>query len=597
MHRPRYLQKLNAFLNEPDNQSKIIGLHQICVLNPACTNIKIMSLIGIFMRRIFIHLPTSTDQQKSDYLLHNQKIAEKLNQDMVVMAKPETLDLLPLQEAASIYQWGDVPILPVEQVRVSFMGHGRRNGFGDFESSNEFFEFLIRLKEQNPQVTDIELFSCNVGLTTEDNRGFAAEVAELVDNNPDLFPGGLALHAFRFEDDGLGNYFLVTPIDIETDKISFGFSKTSGEWEQLNKKLGDLLGVKHTLGAIELLNRNEQYSSRQKRSLNIPLGYRLSDIFEVRKEYYNSQNYEEHLTALSILKEMIELCQVSGLKLSPHPSLGNSFDYMVENASSLRLTDERLEISYSDSHPELLDEGACQTLLNQLSIYDLNINIPGTKININKNGDMSGKQFLSFSHTDLGRITLNLDIEARHTQEQMQEIITANRIPVKNNCNSYDITNLSSVLVSFTSANQEVSELTIKTRKLYDAIGQYRIKLEDDIRRDDPLARSIAKNLFILWNKNIQEESKAEARQLRNEKFELLFWAQHYLSMPSSQEAYNQFHEILSNCSEDTLNYGNNTKSLAKKLTELAENDYHLERPVCLHSNYTDRESKSSNPT
>ncbi|MCC5792419.1 MAG: hypothetical protein JJT82_07425 [Legionellaceae bacterium] len=529
------------------------------------------------MRQIFIHLPTLRDQQKSDYLLHNQAIAERLNLDMVVIAKPESLNLLP--DNITLYDWGEVPVLPEEQIRVSLMGHGRRDGFGDFESSYEFFNFLIRLKEQNPQVTDIELFSCNVGLTTEDNRGFSAEVAELIDNNPDFFPGGLALHAFRFEDDGLGNYFLVTPIDTETDKISFGFSKTSGEWEQLNKKLGDLVGVKHILEGIELLNRNEQYASSQRQSFNMPFGYHLSDILEVINEYYDTLNDKEHLTALSILKEMIELCQVSGLKLSSHPSLGRDFDNIVENASSLRLTDEHLEISYSDRNPKLLDERSCQTWLKQLSIYNLNITIPGTKININKHGDISGKQFLSFNSTEFSRITLNLNVEASQTQQQMQDIITTNRIPVQNNVNSYDITNLSSVLVRFTNAHQGVSELTIKNRELYDAIGQYRIKLEDDIRGNHRLVKSKVRDSLMFWNPGKPEESRAEARQLRNEKFELLFGAQHYLSMPSSQEAYNQFHEILSHCSKDVLDYGNKTKSLIEKLTELAENDYHLERP------------------
>ncbi|WP_232220727.1 hypothetical protein, partial [Legionella tunisiensis] len=174
---------------------------------------------------------------RGHYLSLNLKVAEKLNQELVIMAKPETLDLLGSREK-EIYPLEGLPILPEEQVRVSFMGHGRRDGIGDFESPDEFFAFLVRFKEQNPQVTDIELFSCNVGLTTEDNRGFAAEVAELIDKHPNDFPGGLALHAFRFEDNGLGNYFLVTPLDEERDKISFGFSRTSGEWEQLNKKWG-----------------------------------------------------------------------------------------------------------------------------------------------------------------------------------------------------------------------------------------------------------------------------------------------------------------------------------------------------------------------
>ncbi|WP_019217765.1 hypothetical protein [Legionella tunisiensis] len=339
--------------------------------------------------------------------------------------------------------------------------------------------------------------------------------------------------------------------------------------------------------AIYLLNRDDQYVLAQKKSSRFPFGYNLSDIFEVRKEHCNNHRIDEHLTASSMLKEMIELCQVSGLKLSAHPSLGSDFEHIVKNASSLRLTDDGLEIIDLDGNSERRNERSCQALLRKLSIYNLKIRLPGTQININRIGNLSGNQFISFSDRERSQITLDLMTDANDTQQRMQDVITTNRVPIKNDCDSYDITNISSFLIEFTSANQVVSELTFKIRVLYDAISQYRIKLEDDIHGNHRLLKSKAKDMFMFWDKNRPEESRGKATQLRTDKFELLFRAQNYLSMPSSQEAYNEFYEAFTNCSNEVINYGANTKSLIKQVMKLAENDYHLERPVRLQSDFS----------
>lgn len=75
---------------------------------------------------------------------------------------------------------------PATQTRVAFHGDGNSQIFGStkhYLSPIEFANELIKFLKNNPNVTDVDLLSCNLGLIDKNNNCYALSVQECLDAN------------------------------------------------------------------------------------------------------------------------------------------------------------------------------------------------------------------------------------------------------------------------------------------------------------------------------------------------------------------------------------------------------------------------------